>query len=257
MPDPTDRIGLPEPASIIAVTAFTPGRAATATTAQAAVTAATGAARYQIITTNEVDAYEAPLVSAEAEIFGLNRLKAPGDKFSGTARKAAKLSIPAAKTEKFADVSALLKSLPKDPKNVSEDRNSRRIPEEERNVRVRAFLYAASREADNDFHLIVGDDPTAPSPQLMTMEISGLPAAASASFAQLKAARDAYKEFFSGNLPGLGYDQYPKRIPVEIEGALFYDASHAHGAPPGPKNLRPFMPRIWEVHPITKIVFEP
>jgi len=250
MPDPTDRIGLPEPASIIAVTAFNPGGAATA------MSAPTGAARYQIITTNEVDAYETPLAPAEAELFGFNRVKKLGDDFEGRARKAAKLSIPTAATEAFADVSSLLESLPEDP-DVSDDRDSGRIPEEERNVRVRAFLYAASREADNDFHLIVGDDPDAASPQLMTMEISGLPPARSPSFARLKAARDAYKAFFSGNLPGLGYDQYPNRIPVEIEGALFYDASHSHGQPPGPQNLRPFMPRIWEVHPITKIVFEP
>jgi hypothetical protein len=249
----TDRVGLPNPDLIIATTEFTPrGRGATAAAAPA------GVARYRIITTKEVDAYEPPLAAAEVEIFGLNRLKAPGDKFAGTERKAAKLSISTAAIEKFADVSSLLASLPtKDPKGVSKAAGSRRIPEEQRNIRVRAFLYAASREDDNDFHLIVGDDPAAAAPKLMTMEISGLPPSSSASFARLKAARSAYKDFFSGDLPGLGYDHYPKRIPVEIEGSLFFDASHQIGTPPGPKKLRPFMPRIWEVHPISKIVFEP
>jgi len=94
MPDPTDRIGLPEPASIIAVTAFNPGGAATA------MSAPTGAARYQIITTNEVDAYETPLAPAEAELFGFNRVKKLGDDFEGTARKAAKLSIPTPATRR-------------------------------------------------------------------------------------------------------------------------------------------------------------
>ena len=42
-----------------------------------------------------------------------------------------------------------------------------------------------------------------------------------------------------------------------VEGSLFFDMSHATGTPPGPSSLRPNMPTIWEVHPITRIVFEP
>src|SRR3954451_5054733 len=161
-------------------------------------------AHYRIITTNELDAYEAPLMAAEAEIFGLNRVKAPGDNFAGTARKAAKLSISKAAVETFSDISGVLASLPtKDPKKVSDDSKSGRIADEERNVQVRAFLYAASRESDNDFHLIVGDDPKkGAGVQMMTMEISGLPHKNSASFARLKSARDTYKDFFKSDLPG-------------------------------------------------------
>ena len=35
------------------------------------------------------------------------------------------------------------------------------------------------------------------------------------------------------------------------------DASHATGSRPGPSKLRPKMPVVWEIHPVTKIVFEP
>jgi hypothetical protein len=259
MPATQSRIGLPDPASIIGETEFTPRRVATAEAAAAGARRAGLPARYRIITTNELDAYEAPLMPAEAEIFGLNRVRAPGDNFAGTARKAAKLSISNAPVQTFPDVSGVLAALPaKDPKNLSDDPKSGRIADEERNVRVRAFLYAASRESDNDFHLIVGDDPKQGTKvKMMTMEISGLPHKNSASFARLKSVRDAYKDFFKSDLPGFSYDFYDPPIPIEVEGSLFFDASHAHGTPPGPAKLRPHMPRIWELHPISKIVFEP
>src|SRR5947207_2323871 len=74
---------------------------------------------------------------------------------------------------------------------------SNRVKEEKRNVRVKAFIYAASRENDNDFHLIIGRSPDLTPEMYMTMELSGLPASNSASFTKLKAARDAYKAFFA------------------------------------------------------------
>jgi hypothetical protein len=43
----------------------------------------------------------------------------------------------------------------------------------------------------------------------------------------------------------------------EIEGSLFFDITHATGGHPGPQDLRPHIPTIWEVHPVTNIVFEP
>src|SRR5437867_3297937 len=79
---------------------------------------------------------------------------------------------------------------------------------------------------------------------------------------KLKAARNAFKTFFNenleGNIPGLQYDFYDPPIPADIEGSLFFDMSHATGTGPGPKslNLKSRMPVIWEVHPITKMVFE-
>ena len=69
----------------------------------------------------------------------------------------------------------MLDSLPAKDPDVSDGPDSDRTPEEERNVRVRAFLYAASRESDNDFHLIVGDE--GDQAKMMTMEVSGLPSA--------------------------------------------------------------------------------
>ena len=235
----------------------------------AAVAAAFGAvgktSKYQIIVTNQVDAYE----DVPSPAAGLNLVLAAkaaaqlGDNYTGTARRAAKLSIADAKIEKFDDLKDLIESLTPDkamknrvPK-IKTDAKSDRVAEEKRNIRVRAFLYAASREDDNDFHLIIGRDPDEGEEMYMTMELSGLPPANSASFKKLNAARNAYKKFFKNNLPGFGYEFPSPPIPVEIEGSLFFDMTHASGSKPGPKDLRPHMPTIWEVHPITKMVFEP
>ena len=77
-----------------------------------------------------------------------------------------------------------------------------------------------------------------------------------ASFARLKAARDKYKAFFGSDLPGTRYDFYDPPIPVEVEGSLFFDMSHVTGTRPGPASLRSRIPTIWEVHPVTDIVFD-
>jgi hypothetical protein len=242
---PVHRAGLPAQDSVAAVT--------------------TGAGKYTIIHTQELDAYEpgamGPGLAAAA------RAALPvGDNFNGTARKAAKLSISAAKTENFKDVKDLVKSLVPDSKmiahkpKITTTATSGRVKEEERNVHVSAFLYAASREADNDFHLIIGRDPKAAPEMYMTMELSGLPPATSPSFKQLNAARDAFKKFFKtlagGTLPVLTYDFYDPPIPVQIDGSLFFDMTHATGSHPGPPSLKSRMPVIWEVHPITKIVLK-
>jgi hypothetical protein len=221
---------------------------------------------YQILRTNEIDSYEGPPLtdsSGVAMAITVSALAATGDNFRGTARKAAKLSIADAPTESFRDVKNLIGSLPAE--SVMKSHNppikttatSNRVKEEKRNVRVKAFLYAASRENDNDFHLILGRKHDLTPEMYMTMELSGLPPSSSASFPKLKATRDAYTAFFGSNLPGASYDFYDPPIPVSIEGSLFFDMTHASGQRPGPQSLKSRMPTIWEVHPITKIVFEP
>jgi hypothetical protein len=189
---------------------------------------------------------------------------AGSDKFNGTARKAAKLSLATAPLETFGDLPALIASLAPEAamKNhvppITTAANSNRVAEEKRNAHLKVFLYAASKEDDNDFHLILGRAPGSTPAVYLTMELSGLPPNNSAAFAKLKAARDAFKAFFVNNsLPGANYDFYTPPIPVEIEGSLFFDINHVTGGRPGPASLRPKMPVVWEVHTISKIVFEP
>ena len=186
-----------------------------------------------------------------------------GDNYRGTSRKAAKLSIATAPVETFADVKDLIATLKAHADMVNHrplittTAASNRVIEEKRNIKLTTFLYAASREDDNDFHLIVGRAPGLSPATYFTVELSGLPPANSAAFPALKAARTAFTSFFGSEVPGSSYSFFTPPIPVAIEGSLFFDMSHAQGSRPGPASLRPKMPVVWEIHPISKIVFEP
>jgi len=231
---------------------------------------------YRILKTTEVDSYETtPTAMALGKVLKGKKAPAPatiaaavktklpgGDNFAGKDRKAAKLSIAAAPTENFSDVSKLIASLPALDAmiklHIPTTANSNRVQQEKRNIHVTGFLFAASAEADNDFHLIVGRDPKAGQEMYMTMEVSGLPPANSPAFGPLNTARTAYKQFFgTKNLPGAGYHFYQPPIPVQIDGSLFFDATHSTGQAPGPPSLKSRMPTIFEVHPITKIKLGP
>ena len=252
------RPGIPERSAVLSEKILTPERRST----QAPTASASETTTYRILRTSETDPYDVPLQPAEVATLGLERFAGFDDAFRGTARKAAKLTIADAAVEDFEDVNDLMETLPTEEGMISHqppittDAASGRVDEENRNVHVRAFLYAASREDDNDYHLIVGRAPDR-DPMYMTIELSGLPPDDSEHFSRLKAAREAYTEFFGEDLPGPTYDFYDPPIPVEVEGSLFFDMSHAFGSRPGPASLRPHMPTIWEIHPITNIVFEP
>ena len=225
----------------------------------------TPAPNFTIIHTKEVDAYEEGALGPGIAAPGALAPKPAGDNFGGTARKAAKLSLSTAKTENFKDVRDLIKSLPAESKMkahkppIGTGATSKRVKEEERNVHVTAFMYAASREDDNDYHLIIGRSPTAAPELYMTMELSGLPPSDSPSFDKLKKARAAFKKFFKdigAKPPGMTYDFYHPPIPVKIDGSLFFDMSHAKGSRPGPPSLKSRMPVIWEVHPIAEMTLK-
>jgi len=228
--------------------------------------------RFRILRTTEVDEYElsptavslrkalASRAPSAAALAAATKKKPTGDQFAGTSRKAAKLSIASGAVQTFADVKALIASLVADDKmtahkpKIETTASSGRVKEENRNVKVKAFLYAASREDDNDFHLIIGRAPTKSPEMYMTMELSGLPPKNSPALAQLTTARKSFKDFFGTDLPGSSYDFYDPPIPVTIAGSLFFDMSHSTGQRPGPPSLKSRMPTIWEVHPVTEIL---
>jgi hypothetical protein len=182
-----------------------------------------------------------------------------GDNFTGKDRKAAKLSKAQVKSEKFRDLKDLIGSLAPESKMIKHKPaittapTSDRVKEEQRNVSVAGFLYAAKSESDFDFHLIIGRDPKLAPEMYMTMEVSGLPPKNAPAFADLNGARSAFKKFFGAKLPGMTYDYYHPVIPIKIEGSLFFDITHATGGRPGPQSLKSRMPVIWEVHPLTSI----
>jgi hypothetical protein len=181
------------------------------------------------------------------------------DTFAGTARKAAKLSIASGTPQSFNDLADLLHSLPADStmraKNISKTPDSGRLPEEQKVVTVTAFLYASSKESDNDFHCVVGRAPGKPA-QFMNVEVSALPASSSQFFAALRKARNEFKQFFTSNndsLPAAGYDKFDPPIAITLTGSLFFDVDHVPPAV-GPTGMKP--KTAWEIHPVTDIQFE-
>src|SRR5262249_26604695 len=150
-----------------------PGRPAAAAPAAGAAPARPV---YRVLRTNQLDEYDKPVAP---EAITAEAAAAPrGDQFAGTARKAAKLSIRSGQTEVLRDLKEVIASFPSEQAMkhhqppITTAAQSKRVTEEQRNVRIRGFLYAASRETDNDFHLIVGRDPGSPV-MYMTMEVSG------------------------------------------------------------------------------------
>jgi hypothetical protein len=197
------RPGMPEQSDVVDEKILTPERRS----APAHTTPAGTTRQYRILRTSETDPYDDPLQPEEVTTLGLERFAGFDESFRGTSRKAAKVSIANAQVEELKDLIDLIETLPAEEVMTSHeppittDATSGRVDEENRNVRVRAFLYAASREDDNDYHLIMGRDPDL-KPMYMTVEISGLPSQDSDHFSRLKTAREAYKEFFGDDLPG-------------------------------------------------------
>lgn len=182
------------------------------------------------------------------------------DNFHGTARAAAKLSIGSGETQTFTDLGDVLDSLPADETmralGIPKTADSGRLPQEQGLVTVTAFLYASSRESDNDFHCIVGRDPSQP-PRFMNVEVSALPPSGTESIAVLRAARNQFKAFFTANgdaLPTSGYDRFDPPIPIKVTGSLFFDVDHVPPAV-GPTGMKPLT--AWEIHPVSSIQFEP
>src|SRR5215211_487635 len=137
------RLGMPEGSTIVTEKIFTPVRRST----QASAASARETAAYRILRTSEVDPYDDPLQPAEVATLGLERFAGFDDTFRGTARKAAKLSVPDVQVEAFADIRDLIGTLAAEADMISHQPpirtgpTSGRVAEENRNVLARAFLY--------------------------------------------------------------------------------------------------------------------
>lgn len=175
-------------------------------------------------------------------------------RFRGTDRKGPKTTIAPGSMESFATIEALIDSLPADTEMLSrnpplERDTNTRVAEENRNVRVTAWIYAIKYEADQDWHVILGTGPDDATPTYFNAEVSGLPANNAKAYKKLKKVRQALAKFFDFDLPASGYWAY-EGVPVVVEGSLFYDVDHKPGSV-GPKATRPAT--AWEIHPITKL----
>jgi hypothetical protein len=160
-------------------------------------------------------------------------------------------------------MSALIETLPKDTimehhqPPITKDKDSDRVTEEQRNVTVNAFLYALRKEADNDYHMILGDDPNREQVRYLNSEVSGLPTGGPFK-PLLTQVRNDFKAFFSTDVlehAKTRYVTFNPPIPVRVSGSLFWDIEHVPPDTVGPTAHKPRT--AWEIHPVTKIVFEP
>src|SRR5258706_2367889 len=157
-------------------------------------------------------------------------------RFRGKDRKGPKTTIADANIEEFAALEALIASLASDDDMRNhqpplETDSNARLDEERRNVRVRAWIYAIKYEADQDWHIIAGTDPSQTPKTYFNTATSGLPSHNAAAFQTLLEVRQSLAAILDEDLPGTGaYHSYADDpIPVIIEGSLFYDIDHAPG----------------------------
>jgi hypothetical protein len=151
-------------------------------------------------------------------------------RFAGMDRVGAKTSIvEGAQAEEFSSVVDLQSGLPDDDRMRKQHqpkiskKTMDRVPEEQRNVRVDAWVYAIKYESDNDWHLIIGTNPAGDDTQYFNAEVSGLPKKRAGkeapSFETLLAVRRSLAEILNDDLPGPGsYAQYDPPFSVAIEG---------------------------------------
>lgn len=193
-----------------------------------------------------------------------------GATFGGTSREVAKTRTADAPLEEAnLTVKAFHASHPSDAEmeeqNISRQCDTARVDAEKRNVTVAAYLVAAKKEEDNDYHLIVQDKGCKKPECRLTVEVSGLPRL-SGSKGVLKTARQYFEEqwtLYSGrdSVPGSGkYVFFETPVLVRVTGSIFYDADHPINpdkgtGPVGPKGYKPGS--TWEIHPVTNFEFAP
>jgi hypothetical protein len=179
------------------------------------------------------------------------------DWFIGEKRALAKTSFAHAKVRTFRNIKALLENLPASDNTMRHydpplDNSSPRTPEEMINVGVCTSIIAAKKEPDHDYHMIIGD---VGGPYLIA-EVSGIPRRGD-RYTQdvLLNLRRAFENFIaSEHRSGKNYSGWGDPLPVYIEGSLFYDITRRK-VEGGPKFAK--TETLWEIHPVTKIIFEP
>ena len=176
--------------------------------------------------------------------------------FAGSARATAKKSFAIATYVTYPTIASVRASMQTDTymRSIGITTSSPRKTQEQRNVSITsAYLYAISRESDNDLHMIIGDGTASPT-TLLNCECGGLPSTTSTSYAAMKAVRDYLKSYFGTDFCGTsGYTHFAHPVHITIlKGSLFYDIDHGAGTV-GPTGYR--ANTSWEMHPISSIKF--
>lgn len=149
--------------------------------------------------------------------------------------------------------------------DISTNCDSERVEAEQRNVTVVAYLIAATKESDNDYHFILQDrDCDSPGCRL-TVEVVGIPNVTT-DRDKLAAVRQKFEhdweEYTGRKTPKAGSDFifFITPLLVKVTGSAFYDKHHKLKAGEetgevGPKGFK--TGSAWEIHPVTQFEFAP
>jgi len=178
------------------------------------------------------------------------------ESYSGSARAAAKTSFVSASYTTYSDVAALRSALPTDAtmRSLGIGTSSARVTQENKNVTITTkYLYAITRESDEDYHLVMGTSSVSAG-NLLNCEVSGLPSSSQSSYSQIKAQRAVIVAYFGTDFCGKsGYSIFSPGIKLTtLKGSIFYDIDHAPGSV-GPAGYKPST--SWEIHPVHDIAF--
>jgi hypothetical protein len=188
------------------------------------------------------------------------------DVFEGSERATVKTTKSRAPLETNVDAAKLFKALAQTEKNDcanrSTFRDTQRKPVENRNVKLNTvYLYTFKRQADEDYHLVVGSTASLATAYFFNVEISGEPPAGVNGRTEIVQARADFEHYF-GIEEACARTYYAKDfrkdpIPVRITGSLFFDAHHCTTfRASGPQKWTDIvLQTAWEIHPITAIEF--
>jgi hypothetical protein len=177
--------------------------------------------------------------------------------FKGVARAHAKTTLAHAKLKKFSGLDSMIATIPTDEFMLNYDppidQDTPRVKEELINVGVCAWIVATKNEDDNDYHIMLSNQDGS---IIFNAEMSGIPPTGSkTNRKKLFNARAVFEAFVEKDGRRTGsYTGWGDAMPVYVEGSLFFDSEHKPGKV-GPAFARP--KSSWEIHPISKIVFEP
>lgn len=173
------------------------------------------------------------------------------NKFDGSYRKVAKLSIAGHNASSTSLTKLINRLVAMDNAAIVVSSTSPRIAIEDSVVTlISVYLYAVAREADEDYHIIIGTSANPATAKFLNIECSGLPPTNHPAYNKIKAARDKVVALLGGmERCSSGYVKFNDHPKVKIIGSLFYDKEHA-GNIPGPASSKP--KTAWELHPITE-----
>ncbi len=173
------------------------------------------------------------------------------NRFDGSYRKAAKTSIASHNAAGTNLRKLITRLLALDNESITVSSTSPRIEIEDSVVTlISVYLYAIAREADEDYHIIIGTSKNPLTAKFFNIECTGLPATSNPAYNKLKAVREKVVALL-GNTERCseGYVKFNDHPRVKIIGSLFYDKEHESNIP-GPAGNKPAT--AWELHPITE-----